>query len=313
MKKCKKLYWLEYTDCGPLVVTRPFEAVGFETKYCDWGPADPDALVKQVLPELESWHPDVVAFWMSGGYFTKFTEEPREWLDACRFIREHRELWNTKIMAFFGFNGTREQESAWRERYDFHTKWPLRVIEHARTAKRLVGEEVKGFEGVNYYLLHHGNWNLQEHFTENQVIKGQMYPGAKGQFAKTPVTRLLAYSGQEEYGWIVDSIRVEMPTRIVYIVKDKQAWQGGLNAREVACLATLAEASGFVHQFLIGVNEALLRTDPSTVIRVIKQAQQAGGWQVFVNEHLWFEGVLSGVQGIEEILYEGKSAWPIAL
>ncbi|MCD4738475.1 MAG: hypothetical protein K8R89_04370, partial [Anaerolineae bacterium] len=79
MKKNKKLYWLEYTDCGPLIVTKPFELVDFEVKDMGWSPDFPNTLIEDILPEIETWRPDIVVFWMAMGYWKPFAgEEPRE-------------------------------------------------------------------------------------------------------------------------------------------------------------------------------------------------------------------------------------------
>jgi hypothetical protein len=64
----KKLLWLEYTDCGPLIATKPFEIVDFEVRALGWDPDSTDMLMQDILPEVEIWRPDILVFWMSMGY-----------------------------------------------------------------------------------------------------------------------------------------------------------------------------------------------------------------------------------------------------
>lgn len=307
MKKNKKLYWLEYTDCGPLIVTKPFELVDFEVKNMGWSPDFPNTLMEDILPEIETWRPDIVVFWMAMGYWKPFAEEePREWIMACQAIRGHPHLQHTKIMAFLGLEkSTPEQEEVWRRRYDFYTLGPLRVIEHARVAKQLVGEELRGFEGVNHYLLtRNGTWKVQDYLLNERTNRDVLRPNAEGQFAKIPRTRLLTITPQGNYTWIVDGIQAETPTYIIYVIKALRAWrEEGLNVAEMEWLSTLAVMTKPDHQLLIGANDKLLQAGPETVTRVLEETRQAGGWQVFINEHLWFENIPNPL--FVEVVYEG--------
>lgn len=300
VRESKKLYWLEYTDAGPFIISTPFEAVGFHVRSNGWGPGYPDYLLKVILLEIETWRPDIIVFWMDRDPFRRnyehfFTQEPTEWIAACRLIRENPKLRHTKIIALLGFKeSSPEQEAAWRERYDFYARWPLRAIEHARIAKQLVGEEVKGFEGVNYHLRRNGNWKIQDHLLMERLIQGQVQPDAVGQFSSRPHTRLLATDLQGNYEWIVDGIKSETPTHIVYVIRSLREWQQGLSTSEIARLTALAEMSTPDCQLLIGANDILLQTETEIVVRILEQTRQAGGWQVFINEHLWFEGLRVG-------------------
>lgn len=319
MKNSEKLYWLEYTDCGPLIITKPFEVVGFKVKDMGWHPDFPNVLMEDILPEIKTWRPSIIVFWMAKGYWEPFTgEEPNEWITACQIIREHPHLQHTKIMAFLGFEESApEQEDVWRQRYDFYTTGPLKVIEHAKVAKQLVGEELKGFEGVNYYLLtRNGSWKIQGYLLNEQRDRDALQPDAEGQFARIPRTRLLTTDQQGSHAWIIDGVRTETLTYIVYIIKALQVWQEEeLNAVEIKRLSTLAGMAQPGNQLLIGANDILLQTGPKTVGRVLEQAQQAGGWQVFINEHLWFENIPNPL--FEEVVYEGvkyeRWQYPIAM
>ncbi len=180
----------------------------------------------------------------------------------------------------------------------------MRCIEHARVAKRLIGEEIKGFEGVNYHLRHNGNWKIQDYLLNTKLSKDEVQPDAVGQFAQKPNTRLLATNTQDGYIWIADSIQSRTPTYIVYIIKSFQAWKEGLSKSEFERLRLLTEKNPSDHQFLIGANDTLLQAGGETVVQVLEQAQKAGGWQVFINEHLWFEGLRVGSV---KYLYDQKS------
>lgn len=305
MEQPRKLYWLEYTDAGPLIIRTPFEAVGFEVQANGWGPTDPERLGKVIFPKLEDYRPDLIILWMSRGYYKHFTQEPTEWVTTCRRIREHPKLQHTKFMVFLAVKGiTPEKEAIWSKRYDFYTHGPVRCIEHARAAKRLIGEEIKGFEGVNYHLRHNGNWKIQDYFLNTKLSKDEVQPDAVGQFAQKPDTRLLATNTQDGYIWIADSIQSRAPTYIVYIIKSSKAWKEGLSKSEFERLRLLTEKNPSSHQFLIGANDTLLQAGGETVVQVLEQAQKAGGWQVFINEHLWFEGLRVGSV---KYLYDQKS------
>lgn len=311
MGQNKKLYWLEYTICGrfcsPILMKQPFEVVGFQTKWSSWYPDIPDVLAAEILPEIETWQPDIILFWMGPAYSKPLVgEEPPEWTATCHHIRENLNLQHTRIMAFLGFEeSTLEQERAWRKQYDFHTTNHLRVIEHARIAKRLIGEEVRGFEGVNYYLVNrNGNWNIQDYLLDEEAVRDESQPDAEGEFDRVPATRLLATTSSSDYAWVANGIRAGTPTHIVYLTKSLRAWrEGKLNIAEMKRLSTLASRAESGYQLLIGANETLLQAGSDGVVEVLKQAQHVGGWQVFINEHMWFEGMPGTL--FNEIVYEG--------
>lgn len=315
MKAAKRLYWLEYTDIGDLMPTRVFQAVGFETQHNSWNSVFPERLRERILPEIEAWRPDVIALWIHSGNIWPGGIEPPEWVMLCQYLRQHPVLHTTKLMAFIGLEAsTFEQRQLWQQRYDFYTLWPMRIIEHATIARQLVGEPLQGFEGVNYTLqLDYGPWKFQNALLMEQSDQEHPRPNAEGRFSTSPVTRLLTTETATGYGWDPEPIKVQTPTSIVYIIKGAPTWRAGLSASECGRLAQLAATVSPGQQLLVGANSALLQTDASAVVQVIQQAAQAGGWRVFINEHLWFEGVLHG-WGVRQVLYENKSSWgPFAI
>ena len=311
MEQNKKLFWLEYTICGrfcsPLLMTQPFEVIGFQSRWNSWYPGIPEALEEEILPEIEVWRPDIVLFWMGPAYSKPLIgEEPREWVVACDRIRKSGRFRHTRLMAFLGFeHRTMEQEAVWRMRYDLYTTGHLRIIEHGRVAKRLVGEKVQGFEGVNYYLNHNGHWEIYLYLLGEKTPRKARQPDAMGEFAHSPRTRVLTVSPDNGYEWVADGMLAETPTSIVYIVKSPEDWQRDqLSAVERERLNTLADDVGPGHQLLVGANEALLEMEIDSVAEVLRQVTGAGGWQVFINEHMWFEKMPGML--FNEIVYEGK-------
>lgn len=305
MKASKKLYWLEYSDAGPLRIGPLFaSAVGFNVRFNSWNPDYPNMLMENIFPDIETWQPDIVAFWMLG--MTQL-DEPAEWITACQFIRNHPNLQHAKIMAFLKLDkSTPEQETIWHQRYDFYTRLPLRVITHARVAKQLVGEEIKGFEGVNYYLTLHGEWKIQNYLLDEQASKNELRPDVEGQFDTMPITRLLTTNKKNGYAWLANSIQAKTPTYLVYVIKELSAWQKGLDQAERERLVALAKMATPNYQLLIGANDTLLQAGLPAIARMLEQAQRAGGWQVFINEHLWFESIPGSE--FTKVVYEGDKS-----
>ncbi len=296
MKEPNKLYWLEYSTLGgPLIITKPFEVVGFETKEDSWEPSYPDRLTERIFSDIEIYQPNVIVFFKSPEIRT---EEPPEWITVCQRIRENPNLQHTRIIAILGRGEiTPKQTAIWNQRYDFYTRLPFRVIELARVAKQFVGEQIKGFEGINYYLSSgrrpNGSWTVQSYLVNELVPKDDLQPDVKGQFARPPRTRLLVVDEQGKYNWKADSIQIETPTYLIYLVKSLPAWQNGLDSLDRKKLIRLAQQATSAHQLLIGVNETLLEIEPEIVVQILKQAEESGGWQLFINEHMWFEIVAS--------------------
>ncbi len=303
MGKSRKLFWLEYTDSGNLLIVQPFQIVGFEIKDAGWTPEEPGLLLKHAFPEIEAWVPDVIVFWLAGRRRDQFIQEPPELLKICQLIRTHSGLRNTKLMAFLRLHqSTPEQETVWRQRYDFYTRWPIRVIEHAKAAMRLVGGETDDIVGVNYYLKRNGNWKI--HYDHPIIEKNNLLPDAEGRFEKTPLARLLIADKENKYTWLKGGLQADVLTSIVYIIKDLQGWQRGLNSSDMERLIAVANKTISGRQLLLGVNELLLETGPELIALVIDQARQVGNWKVFINEHLWFANF--PVSNFENILYEGR-------
>ena len=291
MKDRKKLFWVEYTDAGGFDgIVRSFEALDFAVKVNGWFVNHPEELWEHVFPEVRSWQPDIIVFWLRPGQ--RMTGEPPEWRTAVQQMRADPDLQHTKIMAFLGFGQpTAAQSRIWRQRYDFHSMLPFRMVEHVKIAKRLVGEEIKSWEGVNYLLKRNGSWRIQDYLLE-EAFREENRPDAKGEFAWQPQTRLLGGARREGVTWVAGGIQAEVPTSIVYLIKKSSSpWEMGLGTSDISRLSTLANACETERQLLVGANEDLLHADPAAVNQVLDQAQQAGGWRVFINEHLWYEGL----------------------
>lgn len=318
MRSRKRLFLLEYTAIGPLISGEFFIAVGFEIKHRQWGfgflEEDSDFLFKEILPEVVNWQPDVIVFFLAPGFYApSLAREPQDWLAACQFIRQHQDLQHTKITAFLGaYEGTLEQENSWAERYNFFVQGPVRVIEHVKAIKKLVGETVKGFEGVNYHLLNmEDDWKVQPYLLEEQGKKNSLQPDAEGLFSGplAEKTRLLMTSELEGYAW-GECIKTETPTYIVYVLKKLEIWQKeGLSITEIERLSILADGVPAAYQLLVGVNDVLLKAETELIVQVLEQAQQSGGWQIFINEHLRFEGFCPW-EDFEEIVYQGVEVDP---
>lgn len=298
-EKPKRLYYLEYTDMVFYYLPDPFQLVGFECKGNYWKPEMPERLVEHVLPDLENWQPDIIFWRLRPVVNSDLIKEPEEWLAFCQHLRDHPSLQHAKIMALF--SGTLRPPSAleaeWSQRYDYYDLGPLRAIRHARMAKQLVGQPVKGVEVVNSnYLPRNGTWKI--HKLQNEV---------EGEFDKPPLTRLLTLDIQDSPVWIRNGIQAGRPTYIVYIVKDRSAWQGALDPAEIERLARLANLCRPGDQLLVGMNETVLQIKPNVLKRVLEQVQGAGGWQIFLIEHMWFEcfWTLRPSEIFERIVYHG--------
>jgi hypothetical protein len=72
-------------------------------------------------------------------------------------------------------------------------------------------------------------------------------------------------------------------------------------------LTYLAQQATPEHQLLIGANETLLQVEPEIIRRVLEQAQRAGGWRIFIIEHLWFEIVPN--PDFDKVVYEGVQSF----
>lgn len=307
MKTHKKLIQIEcsaYLD--PPIAGRLFESVGFEVKWDRWGIlTSPDVFLEKYPAWFESEKPDVIVFVLGTAFYIEPpTPEPAEWIEACQRIRNNPDLQHTKIAGFLGPQAN-VQHQVWQKRYDFYSLDPIRAIEHACAIKRLVGEEVTGLEGVIFFLLYAGKWELQPHLQNPRGSRDEFRPDAEGQFdARSRKTRLLTLDSQCKHIW-GESIRTGMPTYIVFVIKSPEQWEAeGLNDQETRRIVSLAAHVSSGSQLLLGVNNALLATSPSTIARVVQQARRAGGWQLFINEHLWFEGVCLPDR-FESIVYEG--------
>ncbi len=174
-----------------------------------------------------------------------------------------------------------------------------------RIAKRLVGEELGGFEGVNYYLLKcNGSWTIRDSVLQGQTMAPIPQADVRGTFARPPKARLLAGASQGGYRWIENGIQAMTPTDIVYVIKSLEDWQQeGLSAMEVERLSAIAGMAISNSQLLVGANIGLLEAGSDVVQRVLEQAQEAGGWRVFVNEHMWFEIMPLPVGSFSLIVY----------
>jgi len=320
MTSAKKLYWLEYTSVGPLLPLSPFQAIGFEVEESSWTPQDTEQLMHYVVPQIKAWRPDILAFVISYIQPTP-ASEPAEWLTACQLLRADPNLQHMKLMAFLIYDQiTPEQEAIWRQRYDYFTNWPpLKGIEHGKVAKELAGEAVIGYEGANWYLNHTGSWTIQDVLLGQVEAKGNLSPNAEGKFSYPSSTRLLSFDiATKRYGWLKEKIKTDWPTAIVYVMKDLPTWQKGLSQAEMSQLAALAQTMPPTHQRLIGANETLLQADPAVIRTILQQAEQAGGWQVFLIEHLWLEGAIGYKPTFRELVY-GQSfsgermRWPISI
>ncbi|MBN1993312.1 MAG: hypothetical protein JW953_11485 [Anaerolineae bacterium] len=294
VKKQKRLFLLEYCDLGHRIETGIFETVGFEVEWDVWNRhVSGNEFLEIVLPRIEKWRPDVIVFYFSMSYYsTSLEEEPQEWIEACKHIRVNPNLQHTKIAAFLGpQTNTSLQRTTWSKRYDFYTHDPLRVVEHVRIIKHLVGEDIRGFEGVNGYLLERGDWKIQPYFLGQPCKKNKSQPDAEGNFLEQyPVmTHLLTVSQEGKYVW-GEPIQSGISTCIVYAIRSLEVWQEeGLSIEEIERLTILADKSPSDCQLLIGVNDLFLKIEPKVITQILTQVQQVGGWQVFINEHLWFE------------------------
>jgi hypothetical protein len=315
MGERKKLFLLDYDAMAPCLAGSPFEAMGFETEYYVLVAFAPDAnflheMWEKFFSRIEEQQPDVVALFLCPGYRRKHpkVEEPQEWRIVCQRIRENPRLQHTKIVAFLGpyVRSSKQRKEDWDKRYDFYTQGPLRVVEHARIIRGLVGEEVKGFEGVIFCAQKRGDWKIQEHFLNEQVERETLQPDAMGRFShfRLGKTRLLAHGQDGDYAW-GDRIRTATYTYIVIAIKSLEGWQEeSLSPIEVERLAYLASQAPPDCQLLIGANDVLLKADPKVVNQVLEQAWQAGGWRVFINEHLWFDGFCRSEEDFDAMVYQ---------
>lgn len=311
----KKLYWLEHSSMGgPLAPVMIFDAVGFEVGEIGfWATYDDSKrFTENTLRRLEVYQPDLVVFLTLPSQVSTVNEPP-EWIKIRKHIRTSSNLQHTKIMALFGVDEIiSEDEEIWKQEYDFFTKLPFRVIEYARIAKQLMGEQIEGFEGINYYLSlggqsANGNWLLQDYLVNDKADKDESKPEAEGQFAYVPRTRLLRVDDQGKYTWQADGIQAKIPTYLVYLIKSLSIWREGLSISEMERLTYLAQQATPEHQLLIGANETLLQVEPEIIRTVLEQAQQAGGWRIFIIEHLWFEIVPN--PDFDKVVYEGSQSF----
>ncbi len=311
MEKEKKLFWIEYTDRGPLLLTRPFETARFNTQNYAWGPDFPNIPMNNILPKIKSWQPDILVFWLGLGYMrsAQTVVEPNEWIEFCEIIRTDPATQHIKIMAYLGAAkvNSSEQLKIWDKRYDFWSQDRLRVIEDSILARHLVGEKTMGFEGVNYYLENNnGSWVFSDNIFRKRFSFKKSFFGAEGEFARIPKTRLLAGIAETGPIWHQKSIQANTPTSIVYIHKDPT--QKVENKYFGA--GDLEQLSKFIHnlkssrQLLIGVSQKLLQASSRLIQNSLDQAKAAGDWQIFINEHMWFE-TMPG-PGFDDIVYNGK-------
>lgn len=296
MREFKKLLWLECVNGNegtPLMLLASyFRAAGFNIRS-DYWVLYSGSLKRRIFSEVESWRPDIICV-----LFSKHIEkEPNDWVEFCQRIRNHPNLQHIKFMAFlYPHDVTPQQEAIRRQQYDFYT-YNVKIFEDlelARITKQLVGEKLRGFEGVNFYLNKidfKGSWKMQDYLQDDESNIEESLPDAEGQFAQQPRTRLIITTEQSSYSWNITGIKAGTLTYIVYLIKELQEWQAGLTDSEKSRLAQLAQMSTSQQQLLIGANDLLLQSGLTSIIQVIEQAQQAGGWQIFINEHLWREGL----------------------
>jgi len=306
-KQKKKLYWLEYTDCGPLLASIPFAAVGFDVKDWGWHPDFPQVLLEDILTDVIAWEPDIIVFWLALGYWKPLhIEEPKEWVEFCKIIRKHPKMQHTKIMGFLGSNEiSNEQQRNWDKRYDFWTSGQLRVVEHGILAQNLVGTRLEGFEGVNYYLLNsNGHWKVREKLLQKDRSAQLYYSGMEGEFTRVPKTRILEKFTQAGPVWTPRSIKANLPTTIVYVHKDTYSLSGFFARNELENISNIANVLNTSKQWLIGVQQNLLTQEPNFVQDVLDQAKDAGDWKIFITEHMWYE-IMPG-PGYDDVVYNNR-------
>jgi len=302
--KKKKLFWLEYTDCGPLIATLPFAAVGFEIRDWGWHPDFPETLLNEIFPVVKAWQPDIIVFWLAPGYWKSLdAQEPDEWIKFCEIIRTDPSTKHIKIMGFLGSNlVSAAQEQTWNNRYDFWTSGPLKVVEHAMQAQYLTGNKLNGYEGASYYLLTNGAWKIQENVFGKAPHSETFFSKADGAFAMLPKTRILDEISPAGPIWISNGIKPHIPTTIIFCYK-VLPFPGTeyFNADELKSLSEFASNANHSQQLLFGIGRNLLEQNPEITQNVLKQVRQAGDWQVFISEHMWFE-IMPG-PGFDDILY----------
>ncbi|CAG0936494.1 hypothetical protein TFLX_05370 [Thermoflexales bacterium] len=308
MLSAKKLYWLEYCNAGPLYLNKAFAAVGFQTEVNDWGPQVPRGLRDRCLPDLEKFQPDIIALWvgLGGNALKALKNVPPEWMEVHGLIRQNPQLKHCKIMTFMRESAASQvREDEWKRTCDLYLVQPFRWIEHAKLAKRWVGEEPSDVAGVNYYLSENGTWNIARLDAKHPSTQ---LPDAAGQFDRVPMTRLLTAYEVDGPRWIRGGILPKRATYIVYVVKDLPSWTVGLDPSEREWLKALSRQAPPDSQLLLGANDQILRTDRDSINRVIEQAQHSGGWQIFISEHMWFENV--GIADFEKAVYESSQDSP---
>jgi hypothetical protein len=303
--KKKKLFWLEYTDCGPLIAALPFAAVGFEIRDWGWPPDFPEMLLNKIFPVIKAWQPDIIVFWLAPGYWKSLdAQEPDEWIKFCEIIRIDASTKHIKIMGFLGSNlVSAAQEQMWDDRYDFWTSGPLKVVEHATQAQYLAGNKLKGYEGANYYLLTNGTWKIQENIFGEEPHSDAFFSKADGAFVSPPKTRILDAISAAGPAWISDGIKANLPTTIVFCHKALASPAlEYFSADELKNLSMLADNANNSRQLLFGIGRNLLEQNPEITQNILEQVRQAGNWQVFITEHMWFE-IMPG-PGFDQILYK---------
>lgn len=271
-----------------MLLSTYFRAAGFETRMDYWIAGD-RTLIRRIFPEIRTWQPDVICVMFN----SHITQEPDEWPRFYQLLQDDTELKHTKIMAFlppasFVF----KQEAIRNQWYDFYTS-DVKVFESldlAKTAKEFVGEKIRGFEGVNFFLKridHKGKWRLQGYLLDHKLSREELAPDVEGEFATTPGIRLLELSGLESFTWSIRDILVGVPTYIVYLIKELPEWSQGLTNSDTERLTLLSQQNNLKYQLLVGANSLLLQSGQKNVVRILKQVQQTGDWRIFINEHLW--------------------------
>ncbi len=295
-----KLYALGYSDRTFQPFVSSFMAVGFELQISAWDNkrSVSSYSYNNVLAELESWQPDILFYWAVIGFEPEWEVEPPEWLALLHEVRTRPTLQHIKVMALFAHYYLEKNivNPAWEDRYDFYAQGPLRVVNHTRKAKALVGQTILGFEGVLRYLKYldesinevNSRWIVHyPHSVANSL------PDAEGQFEIPPLTQVLTIDEQGRTVWLKGGIQAERPIYIVFIVKEGSGGEQGLDRSEGLRLLTLAKSAKARDpntQLLLGVNEPILQTSAEALLILRKQLYDVGGWQLFLNEHLWLEG-----------------------
>ena len=162
----KKLFWISYNTSGLFFVGGPnvsplfLESAGLETEIRFWMPEPTEDIsysrfvANEIFTGIEKWVPNIIAIAYDGNGATEdITDEPPILIDLCERIRNSAVLKGTKIIAFFRMQRIlEEKEVEWRKRYDFYSLFPIKVIEHTKILKQLVGEELDNSDNIVEYF-----------------------------------------------------------------------------------------------------------------------------------------------------------------